>query len=227
MMQPLGWPCPQPGGASVEEYALAFDRGRASRLLIVPALFDEANRMRRFTVEVMRRLDGAGIDSFLPDLPGTGESLAALDAQSLQGWCNAVAVALQHFGATHVLGLRGGCLLVPETHRAWLYAPARGGAILRQMLRARTLSAREAGREESRERLTTMALAEGIELAGYRLGPQLFADLEEAAAPENERISLIEQGTLGGPGLWLRAEPGESREQADALAAILSIGMRA
>ena len=28
-------------------------------------------------------------------------------------------------------------------------------------------------------------------------------------------------------GLWLRAEPGESREQADALAAILAIGIKA
>jgi hypothetical protein len=221
-MIPLGWPCPLPGGATAEEYALAFDRGREARLLIVPALFDEANRMRRFTLEVMRRLDGAGIDSVLPDLPGTGESLAPLDAQSLQGWCRAVAAAAQHFAATHVLGLRGGCMLVPEDLSGWLYAPARGGAILRQMLRARTLAARE----ESREGLTTLALAEGIELAGYRFGPQLFADLEEAAAPVSDRLTLIEQGTIGGPGLWLRAEPGESAEQADALAAIVSIGMR-
>jgi len=34
--------------------------------------------MRRFTVEVMRRLDNAGIDSFLPDLPGGNESSQAL-----------------------------------------------------------------------------------------------------------------------------------------------------
>lgn len=226
-MTPLVWPCPLPGGATSEEYALAFDNRREHRLLIVPALFDEANRMRRFTVEVMRRLDAAGIDSVLPDLPGTNESRAPLEAQSLQHWCSAVAAALQHFGATHVLGIRGGCLAVPDGLPGWLYAPAKGGSILRQMLRARTLSARESGREESRDDLTSLALTEGIELAGYRLGPQLFADLEEAHAPERDDLSVIEQGTLGGAGLWLRAEPGESREQADALAAILTIGMRA
>ena len=36
--------------------------------------------MRRLTVEVMRRLDAAGIDCFLPDLPGCNESLQPLEA---------------------------------------------------------------------------------------------------------------------------------------------------
>lgn len=226
-MTPVGWPCPQPGGAIAEEYALAFDRRRDARLLIVPALFDEANRMRRFTVEVMRRLDAAGIDSILPDLPGANESMASLDAQSLGGWRAAMAAAAAHFGATHLLAIRGGCLLAPDALPGWLHAPAKGGSILRQMLRARTLAAREAGREETRDGLTTLALTEGIELAGYRIGAQLFADLEEAEATQREGLSIIEQAMLGGSGLWLRAEPGESREQADALAAIVAMGMRA
>jgi hypothetical protein len=225
-MTPVGWSCPQPGGANAEEYALTFDRQRDARLLVVPALFDEANRMRRFSVDVMRRLDGAGIDSILPDLPGTNESLADLETQTLGGWHAAMAAAAAHFGATHMLAIRGGCLLVPDALPGWLYAPAKGGSILRQMLRARTLAAREAGREETREGLTTLALTEGIELAGYRLGPQLFADLEEAEAATRAGLSVIEQGMVGGGGLWLRAEPGESPEQADALAAILAIGLR-
>jgi hypothetical protein len=224
---PLGWPCPQPGGTTAEEYAIAFDRGRRQRLLIVPALFDEANRMRRFTLEVMRRLDAAGIDCVLPDLPGTNESLAPLESQSLQGWRSAVAAAMQHFAASHVLAIRGGCLLAPDGAPGWLYGPVKGGSILRQMLRARTLSSKEAGREESRDDLTTLALTQGIELAGYRIGPQLFADLEHAEAATGDGQSIIEQGLVGGAGLWLRAEPGESREQADALAAIVAMGMRA
>ena len=51
---------PSPDG---DEYALAFDRGRAQRLLVLPALFDEANKLRHFTVEVLRRLDVSGIDA--------------------------------------------------------------------------------------------------------------------------------------------------------------------
>jgi hypothetical protein len=32
---------------------------------------------------------------------------------------------------------------------------------------------------------------------------------------------------LGGSGLWLRAEPGESRQQSEALAAIVAVGLSA
>src|SRR5690606_34249762 len=76
-----GWPA-----ADGEEYALAFDEGREARLLVLPALFDEANKLRRFSAEVMRRLDAAGIDTLLPDLPGCNESLAPLEGQTLAGW---------------------------------------------------------------------------------------------------------------------------------------------
>ena len=50
------WTAPDGG----EEYAVAFDRGRARRVLVLPALFDEANKLRHFTVEVMRRLVPTG-----------------------------------------------------------------------------------------------------------------------------------------------------------------------
>src|SRR5690606_13943847 len=100
---PAVWPCPLPQGGLADEYALTVDRARPARVLIIPALFDEANRLRRFTVELMRRLDSAGIDSALPDLPGTNESLQPLDAQTGDGWRAATAAAAAHFAATHVL----------------------------------------------------------------------------------------------------------------------------
>jgi hypothetical protein len=50
------YPCPLPGGAAASEYALVFDAERKHRVLIAPALFDEGHKLRRFTVEVMRRL---------------------------------------------------------------------------------------------------------------------------------------------------------------------------
>ena len=103
------WPAPDG-----EEYALAFDRGREHRLLILPALFDEANKLRHFTVEVMRGLDRAGLDCFLPDLPGCNESLAPLDGQTLVGWREAAGAAAEHHRATHVLTIRGGGLCAPE-----------------------------------------------------------------------------------------------------------------
>ncbi|WP_395333745.1 hypothetical protein WBP06_08405 [Novosphingobium sp. BL-8H] len=224
-MTPLAWPCPLPHDGASDEYALAFDRGRALRVLVVPALFDEANRLRRFCAEVMRRLDRGGIDAFLPDFPGTNESLRDLRDQDAETWHAAMNAAAAHFGATHVLALRGGCLFTPAGLPSWHYAPVKGANILRSMLRARILASREAGREESREVLTEMAHRDGITLAGYPLGPALFRDLETLAL--DPAVPVIAQEQVGGSGLWLRAEPDEDAAQADALAALLIEAMRA
>ena len=194
------------------------------RLLIVPALFDEANRLRRFCAEVMRRLDRGGVDSFLPDFPGTNESLGGLGDQDAETWRAAMTAAADHFGATHVLALRGGCLFTPPGLPAWHYAPVKGANILRAMIRARILASRETGKDENREALTGAAQDHGIVLAGHALGPGLFRDLD-ALAPD-PAVAIITQEQLGGSGLWLRAEPDEDATQADALAALLIEGMQ-
>jgi hypothetical protein len=220
-----GWPCPQPDGTLAPELALSFDHARPRRLLVLPALFDEANRMRRFTLEVLRRLDAAGIDSLIPDLPGCNESAAPLDQCDLALWRQAAAAAAAHFGATHLLAIRGGGLLLPERLPGWHYGAVKGASILRQMLRARILSAREAGREEDADGLLDRGLREGIELGGYGLGAQLIGELQDALPPERAGLVRIEQELLGGSPLWLRAEPDEDRAQADALAAVIAVGM--
>ena len=223
-MTPTNWPCPNVGGL-VQEYALTFDAARNHRLLIIPALFDEGNRLRRLTVEVMRRLDARGIDSFLPDLPGCNESLQPLERQEAASWLSAMTSAARHFGATHVLGIRGGCLFTPAGLPTWHYAPVKAAAIMRQMLRARLLSAREAGREENRDALAKAALAQGIELAGYRLGAAFYRQFE-LMAPD-AAATVVAQDCIGGAGLWLRAEPDEDSAQADALAALMANGIAA
>lgn len=224
-MTPVTWPCPLPDGGSAGEYALTFDKGREKRLLIVPAQFDEANRMRRFSVEVMRRLDVAGIDSILPDLPGCNESLQPLEIQTPAVWRNAMTWAAAHFGATHVLGIRGGALLTPIGLPTWHYAPAKAASILRQLIRSRILASREAGISESQESLLETGLAEGLELSGFRLGAAFLRDFQAMTLPAG--ASEIGQDMIGGGGLWLRAEPDEDRQQADALAAVLTIGIKA
>ena len=220
------WPCPAATGGIAEEYAFTLDQRRDRRLLIVPALFDEANRLRRLALGVMHRLDGAGIDSILPDLPGTNESLQPLDALALADWMHAMEAAAAHFGATHVLALRGGALVAPITLPGWRLAPTSGSAILRQMLRMRLIAAREAGREESQAALLEQGGKSGLELAGHALSAGMVRDLQKAVVPDSTQV-LIGQDLLGGAALWLRAEPDEDAGQADALAAILAMGMRA
>lgn len=201
---------------------MAFDRGRERRVLVLPALFDEASKLRHFTIEVMRRLDAAGVDAILPDLPGCNESLAPLEAQTLQGWREAAETAAGHFGATHALAIRGGALCAPAELPAWRYAPATGASILRAMLRARVIASKEAGVEETREGLLEKGRQAGLELAGYRLGAEMIREFELAEPSGGTALANIAQADLGGAGLWLRAEPAHDPAQAAALAAIVA-----
>lgn len=220
------WPCLTAEGGLAEEYAVTFDTGRGARLLIVPALFDEANRMRRLSLDVMRRLDRAGIDCFLPDLPGCNESLQPLEAQTPSSWRAAMAAAAAHFRASHLLSIRGGALVAPDLP-GWRYAPVTGASLLRQMLRTRIVASREAGRDETQEALWAEGLVGGIDLSGHRLGAEFLRQFQPLVAEDSPQMSEIGQDMVGGGGLWLRAEPDEDRAQADALAAIVAIGIRA
>jgi len=215
-MQAGTWPNPP----YADEYAVRCDAGRAIRLLIVPALFDEASKLRHFTVETMRVLDRAGIDTMLPDLPGTNESLQALADQSLESWRAAIRAAARHFGATHVLTMRGGALCSPSDRPTLCYAPTSGPKMLKALLRAQVVSDREAGRETTREGLLEVARSEGAVLAGFKLSAEMVNQLEKANTDKSE-LSEIAQGELGGPGLWLRAEPDHDAAQAEALAKIV------
>jgi hypothetical protein len=189
--------------------------------MVLPALFDEANKLRHFTVETLRRLDEAGIDTMLPDLPGCNESFVPLETQSLGQWRAAGALAASHFAATHVLAIRGGALCEPPGLPTVRYAPMTGAAVLRALLRARVLSSKEAGLLETRETLLEQGRKGGIELAGYALGPRLVSELETAEPGGGAALANIAQADLGGPGLWLRAEPDHSAQQADAMASLI------
>ena len=209
---------PSPDG---DEYALVFDSGRKHRLLVLPALYDEANKLRHFTVEVLRRLDAMGVDAVLPDLPGCNESTAPLERQTLAGWGQAAEAAALHFRATHLLTIRGGDLCAPDTLPTVRYAPATGPSLLRSLLRARVIASKEAGLDEDRDALLARGRREGLELAGYRLGAQMVRELETAEPTGGAALANVTQADLGGPGLWLRAEPDHSPEQAEALARIV------
>ena len=216
------WHAPLFDGSTSEELVLSFNEDRERRVLVVPALFDEANKMRRFTVQVMRALDRAGLDSFLPDLPGQNESLVPLTAQTLEGWREKLAEAVRAFEATEVLTVRAGAALAPSTLPTTLYAPHEPAKQVRSMLRAQVIASREAGREETTEALIETGLADGLTLAGWSFSPAMFRELTETSIAQSEHYKPIEQKMLGGRGLWLRAEPDEDVEQAEALALLIA-----
>ncbi len=218
------WQAPLSEGKSSEELLVSFDEGRDLRVLVLPALFDEANKLRRLTIQMMRQLDGAGVDCFLPDLPGCNESLAPLNDQTLGRWRAAVVAAADHVKATHVFAVRAGVLLAPSHISGWSYAAQSGAKLLRGMIRARTIASREAGREERSEQLMEIGRSEGLTLAGWTIGAAMFREFEAAESITASSLTPIAQNDIAGAGLWLRAEPDHDAAQAEALASIITAG---
>lgn len=217
-MKSVAWPCPAPGGSGQGLALVAGPSEAAARVLVVSALFEEANRTRRMLVEAMRALAGKGIASVLPDLPGCNESVAPLERQDLAAWRAATAAAAVHFPATHVLSLRGGALVAPDLP-GWRLEPATGAQVLRPMLRARTVASREDGRAETMDGLLHQGRDAGLELVGYRLGAAMIGDLEAATLPVGPALATLSLDELGGAALWLRSEPDEDPGLSAALAA--------
>lgn len=210
----------------MDEHILRIEPGGAPRatVLIVPPLFEEANRTRRTLALAMRALAARGYAAVMPDLPGQNESLVALEDVDLAGWQAALAeIAAGIDGPLLVASVRGGCLIDHRVEAAgwWRLAPVGGSSLLRTLLRARVSADREAGVTSSLESLTETAKNEPLLLAGNRLSPAMIAQLGAAEVQPVEPLRSLSLGADGiaGTPLWLRAEPGEDAAMAEAIAA--------
>lgn len=211
MLTPGTWKSP----SGSEELLLASDLPSSKRLLIVPPLFEEHNKLRHFLVATMRLLEQQGVAAVLTDLPGTNESETPLASLSLTDWRDYCTTAHRHCKTTHILAVRGGSLCAPQCAQTAHFAPVSGKALLRGLLRAQVLADREAGLNSDRERMLQSARSDGATLMGYRFGANLVTELE--AAEPNDSAITIAQADLGGSALWLRAEPSHDAGQAEAL----------
>ncbi len=209
------------------EYCLAYgDEGAPRRILIIPPLFDEMNRVRQVMVSTMRNLAGRGIATMLPDLPGCNESVAALVDQDLATWRAAVASAAKHFKATHIASIRGGALIDDDVALPhWRLAPVGGAILLKTMIRTRIIGDKESGVTTTVDTVMAAARKGPIELAGNILGPDMVASLEIAqpATPPDLRTMLLGEGdnAITGTALWLRTEPQNDAIMAASIAADL------
>jgi hypothetical protein len=191
------------------EFCLSFGVEQSRQILIIPPLFDEMNRVRRMLTQAMRDLAARGVGSVLIDLPGSNESLARLEEQSLNGWRAAVAACAQQLGATHSAALRGGTLVDDGASLPhWRLAPVKGSALLKTMIRTRLAGDKEAGKTTSEAELMALAQRAPLELAGNMLGPDMIAQLSAAEpVPVTDRVERKLGEDITGSPLWLRAEP--------------------
>lgn len=193
-------------------------------ILIVPPLFDEANRLRRTLVLAMRALADAGFAALMPDLPGQNESLVPLDAVDLACWQRALAgIAAGIDGPVLIASVRGGGLIDHEAKAAgwWRLAPVSGSSLLRTLMRARVAADREMGTPSSLDSLQADARTAPLLLAGNLLSPAMIGQLDAAEAQPVDPLRTVTLGAGGitGTPLWLRAEPGEDAAMAAAIAA--------
>ncbi len=200
-------------------------------VLVVPPLFDEAGRMRRTLAMMMRALAARGIAAHLPDLAGQNDSLLPTSAADLAHWRAELADFGAHLPAPPlVVSLRGGCLIddAVAARGWWRLAPSDGAAILRALVRAEMVAAREDGGDRTSAALIDRARA-GEALAGQSLSAAMIDQLESAVVrPVTPlRTAVLASGsmatsgdapTLVGSPLWSRAEPGEDAAMAAAMA---------
>jgi pimeloyl-ACP methyl ester carboxylesterase len=197
-----------------EEHYLRHGEGAPITLLVLPALFEEANRMRRFTVSLMRALADRGIGTILPDLPGTGDSLAEICDVTLSDWRYAIASVAETIGnPLQTLAIRGGAILDDGADAGWRLASETGERLLRDMVRATALS-QGVGASE----LDQLARTQPTRLAGNIIAPEFYTLLARASpAVGNYRTARLDDDvadfdvTLSGSKLWRAAEPGDDK----------------
>lgn len=214
--------------ADRKELCLSVAAPSSRRVMLVPPLFDEMNRMRKMMVDAMRSLHALEISSFLPDLPGTNESMVALERVTLSDWRKAVQACAQQHQISHIASFRGGALTVANMQSAdhWIFSPVKGATILRTMLRTKIAADRESGTNTSLAELTAQAAAGPLELAGNIIGSELFTQLNAADIPDlkNQRTVRLESDSkpgdiqIPGSALWLRAEPDDDLAMSAAIA---------
>jgi hypothetical protein len=205
--------------AGGREAVLRFGPPDGPLLLVAPALFEEANRTRAFTVAILRNLAARGIGTALPDLPGTNDSLIPTENARLADWRAAFAASVGE-RRTFGFAIRGGALLdgdaklIARCH----FAPVTGASLIRDMKRARHANAIGRGAEPA-----TPSDAR-IELAGNHLSPDLVAALDDAEPSRADRMLRLASDpapcdrAFAGRALWRASEPDVDAALAAALA---------
>lgn len=133
-------------------------------ILLVPPLFEEANRTRAVLTDMARRLAARGLASAIADLPGQNDSLLPMEQARLTSWRRSLAAATATLtGRIHIAAVRAGALLdgYVEAASRWYWSPMTGAEQVRELERLR-------------------AAGDGESYGGNLLAPELLAELTAA-----------------------------------------------
>lgn len=194
------------------DFILRYGPHDGVQLLVLQPLFEEMNRCRAFISTICRALADNGIGCWLPDLPGTGESLRALETIGWGDWLDAVLVTAELIKAETgivpaTIAFRGGALLDGAAQTRWRLSPTSGRSLLSDLRRSALM------RGEGR-----------MAPAGYRLSDELTRELEHAdvtAGPvRTVRLATDDRPAdlrIDGSPLWRRPEPTSDADLARSL----------
>lgn len=173
----------------------------AGALLHLPAFAEEMNKSRLAVAQAARALASAGWHTLVFDPAGTGDSSGDFGDADWAGWCDDAAAA--HDALAQRTGLRptlwahrAGALLASELavrragERMLLWQPVTSGeAALTPFLRLRTVGAVAGGgrtRDSAQDLWRTLSEGQPIDVAGYRLPPDLALPMRGASlVPEH------------------------------------------
>lgn len=176
-------------------------------VLYVHPFAEEMNKSRRMAALQAREFSKAGYGVLQIDLLGCGDSSGDFGDATWQSWIDDVLLACRWLRARSqaplwLWGLRAGCLIAAQAARQLnnpchllLWQPTLSGKqVLQQFLRLKAagemLSGQPKGAMESmRSRLIA---GHPVEVAGYRISPELAAGLEQAHLQPAEQIRRVE-----------------------------------
>ena len=178
----------------------------AGDILVVPAFAEEMNRCRAMVALQARQLAQQGMGTLVMDPFGTGDSTGDFVDADWDVWKTDLQAGLDWLrrhgqGCSSLWGLRLGALMAtqlaqqdPQIRRLLLWQPVLNGkTFYTQFLRIRiaaelNLPDRVKSTNELRERT---ARGESIEVSGYRIGPRLAQQLDDAVL-EDSAFSRVE-----------------------------------
>ena len=165
----------------------------ARQFLILSPFAEEMNKSRHVLAALVRSLGDAGYGVLLPDLYGTGDSEGDFGAASIDVWRADIMLLIEQLadrGPVGLIGLRSGALLAadianrhPVDSLTLIHPVADGRQQLNQLLRLRLAGGLTSGDNQESAAGLRQQLADGqsLEIAGYRLSPQMAAGLESLA----------------------------------------------